>query len=180
MELTQIKQIRKKIGLTQSQLAKQSGLSQSLIAKIEAGSIDPTYTKAQQLFSVLNQLQSKDEKTAKDIMFKKVIIVSSKDSIIDTIKKMKKHSISQLPVVDNGIFVGLISESEIINKIASNKDINKLKVIEVMKECPPIISPNAKKGLILDLLKHYSILLVANKGKINGLISKADILDTIF
>ncbi|MFQ5647816.1 MAG: helix-turn-helix transcriptional regulator, partial [Candidatus Aenigmatarchaeota archaeon] len=41
-EITEIRKIRKKLGLTQSQLAQEARVSQSLIAKIEAGKLDPT------------------------------------------------------------------------------------------------------------------------------------------
>ncbi len=53
MELSEIKHLRKKFGLTQSQLAKLSGVSQSLIAKIEADRIDPTFSKAQKIFEAI-------------------------------------------------------------------------------------------------------------------------------
>ena len=178
--LEEIKNIRKKLGLTQSQLAKKSGLSQSLIAKVEAGTLDPTYKKAQQLFQALDDLQKKEEVKAKEIMYKKIITVDCEDNVINAVKKMKKHGISQLPVLQNDAPVGLISESTIINAISSNKDLSKLKVCDVMKECPPIITPNARKSFILDMLKHYSIVLVADKGKLKGLISKADVLDSIY
>lgn len=57
--LEEIKQIRKKYNLTQSDLAKRSGVSQSLIAKIEAGRIDPTYSNAQKIFNALNDMGEK-------------------------------------------------------------------------------------------------------------------------
>ena len=48
-EIEQLKQIRKQLGLTQTEFAKEAGVSQSLVAKIEAGNIDPTYSKVQQM-----------------------------------------------------------------------------------------------------------------------------------
>ena len=44
-DLSEIKNLRKKAGITQLDLARKASVSQSLIAKIEAGKIDPTYTK---------------------------------------------------------------------------------------------------------------------------------------
>lgn len=180
MELNEIKTIRKKLGLTQFQLAKKAGLSQSLIAKVEAGTLDPTYTKAQQLFNALQEMTNKEEKSAKDIMFTKIITVDQNQTISSVIKSMKKYGISQLPVTEKDNPVGLISESTIIEAMADNPEsFASLKVSDVMKECPPIINSTAKRSLILDMLKHYSIVLVTEKGKIKGLISKADLLDSI-
>ena len=45
-ELNEISRLRKQLGLTQAELAKLSGVSQSLIAKLEAGKIEPSYSKA--------------------------------------------------------------------------------------------------------------------------------------
>jgi len=48
-------QKRKELGLTQSKLAASAGVSQSIIAKIEAGSVDPSYSVVQRLFSALER-----------------------------------------------------------------------------------------------------------------------------
>ena len=97
-EIQEIKAIRKKLGLTQLELAKQSNVSQSLITKIEAGTLDPTYSKVQQIFEVLNSLFKTKEKKAKDIMNKKLIGIKPDTEIPNIIQEMRKHSISQMPV----------------------------------------------------------------------------------
>ena len=60
-ELEEIKEIRKKFGLTQGQLAQIAGVSKSLIAKIEAGRLDPTFSKAQKIFEAIDTLGKKKE-----------------------------------------------------------------------------------------------------------------------
>ncbi len=181
--LKDMKKIRKKLGLTQAQLAKKANVSQSLIAKIESDAIDPAYSKTEKIFNAFEILQKKEKIKAREIMNKKIITVKTEDFVSNIIKKMKKHNISQMPVLENNSPAGLISESTIIDAIAdmhNPKNIAKLKVEQVMKECPPIITPNADIELISSLLKHYAILLVAEKGKLKGLISKADVLDSIY
>ena len=42
--LDEISKLRKKLGISQSELSELSGVSQSLIAKLEAKKIDPSYT----------------------------------------------------------------------------------------------------------------------------------------
>jgi predicted transcriptional regulator len=43
--LEDIAKRRRQLGMKQSELAKAAGVSQSLIAKLEAGTIDSSYTK---------------------------------------------------------------------------------------------------------------------------------------
>ena len=58
-DIKQVKEIRKKLGLTQSELAKKAGVSQSLIAKVEAGTLDPTYSNAKKIFAAFDMLAKK-------------------------------------------------------------------------------------------------------------------------
>ena len=95
-ELEEIKKIRKKIGMTQTELANRSGVSQSLIAKIESGRIDPTYTKTQKIFAALSDLEKKEEIKAGQIMAGKKISGAPAGSIKEGKKKKKKNHISPL------------------------------------------------------------------------------------
>ncbi|MCK4588965.1 MAG: CBS domain-containing protein [Nanoarchaeota archaeon] len=177
-EITEIKKIRKKLGLTQFDLAKASGVSQSLIAKIEAGRLDPSYSNIRKIFDALDELSKKEEKLAKDIMQKKIISVGVNNLVLSAIKLMKKHGISQVPVEDKGKIVGIVTEKSLVERLGP--DISKLKVKEVMDESPPIISPETRLEVISNLLKHFQIILVAEKGDYKGLISKTDLLEKVY
>jgi len=176
MELSEVKLIRKKLNLTQADLAKKADVSQSLIAKIESGRIDPTYNNAKKIFQALESISLKSELTAEQIMNRKIISVDLNESVKEAVTKMKKYSISQIPVLNHGV-AGLISESTILDHIS--EDMTKMKVSEIMEEAPPVISRKTTKSIISNLLKYCPVVLVSEKGKLIGLITKSDLLNKI-
>ena len=113
-ELEEIKEIRKKFGLTQGELANRAGVSQSLIAKIEAGRLDPTFSKTKRIFEAIDTLGKKKELKAEQIMNKWLISVRPNDGIKYAIDKMKKSNISQMPVIEDHKSIGVVSESIIL------------------------------------------------------------------
>lgn len=174
-ELNEIKSIRKKYGLTQSQLAKLANVSQSLIAKIEAGRIDPTYSNAKKIFNTLDSLRKEKEKKAHEIMTEKILSVGPTELVSSAVTKMRKHEISQMPVISDNKAVGFISESILLEAFVNKKDPN-LTIREVMQESPPVISKNTELTIISNLLRHYPVVLVAEEGKLKGLITRSDVL----
>ena len=176
-ELAEIKKIRKSLGLTQTDLAKRANVSQSLIAKIESEKIDPTFTKTKKIFETLNDLENKEEMKADELMNKKIISVSPKDSIKDSVTKMKKFGISQMPVIEDHNIIGLVSESSLLNAFMSNKS---KKIMDIMEETPPMISKTASVRVVSNLLKHYPVVLVSDSGKLIGLITKSDLLSKLY
>ena len=177
--LQEIKHLRKKFGLTQGALAKYAGVSQSLIAKIETNSIDTTFTNAQKIYSALQLLSEKEEKKAVDLMNKNLIYLEPENSLKIAIQKMKKYSISQLPVLEQKKAVGIISETVILDAIMNNKSTD-ISIKEIMNEAPPTIDTNASIHVVSHLLKYYPLLLVAEKGRFLGLITKADLLENAY
>lgn len=174
-DLNEIKILRKKHGLSQSELAKLARVSQSLIAKIEAKRIDPTFSKAMKIFDTLHNLNTKKELKAEDIMNKKILSVKPEDSIKDAVKKMKQYDISQMPVVKDHNVMGIVSESILLDAIMNNNATENID--EVMQDAPPIVAKDASASVVSQLLRYYPVVIVSSKGKFIGLITKADVLE---
>jgi len=66
-DLSRIAVMRKRMGLTQTELAEKAGVSQSLIARVEAGTVDPRYSKVEKIFRAL-EVNGGQVVTAREIM----------------------------------------------------------------------------------------------------------------
>jgi predicted transcriptional regulator len=177
-DIKDIKRIRSQLGLTQTELADKSGVSQSLIAKVESGLIDPGYSSVKKIFDTLDSLQSEKTPIAKDLMQKHLITITSSSAVKLAIDKMRKSAVSQLPVVDNDQIVGLITESDLLDALTSGKNVSS--IYDIMKDAPPMVAENASVKVITHLLKFYSIVVVVDKGKFKGVITKADVLNKMY
>ncbi len=176
-ELSEIKEIRKKYGLTQGQLANRAGVSQSLIAKIEAGRLDPTYSNATKIFEAIDSLGKKKELKADEIMSRKIISVKPNDGIKEAINKMKKANISQMPVIEDHKSIGVVSEAIILEALLNKKG-NKIK--DIMDDSAPIVSKNTNIGVISNLLRFSPMVLVSDGGELKGVITKSDLLGKVY
>ena len=179
-ELEDIRKIRNKLGITQKELAGRAGVSQSLIAKIESGKIDPTYTKTKRILSTLGEFEKKSDINAEQIMTNRIVCIDESCPINEAIAKMKKFQISQLPVTEgnnpNNI-IGLVTESSILDAIINSQG---KEVRDIMQDSPPTVSRKASVQVVSNLLKHYPVVLVLEKGKPNGLITKSDLIGKLY
>lgn len=171
--------VRKQLGLTQLQLAELSQVSQSLIAKIESGSIDPSYSKAKALSDALENIQRRNSKKAKEIMAKHIISVNSSDRLEEAARLMRQHSISQLPVFEGEKSVGSISERTILRLLEDAKDpriIFDRSVRDVMEDAFPTVSEDTPVELLYSFMDFFQAVLVSKREKVKGIITKADML----
>lgn len=172
---------RRKLGLTQSQLAGLAGVSQSYIAKLEAGKIEPSYLKIKSIFEALDKIERNREVSAKEIMTSNVVSISSTASINEAVKIMRNQGFSQLPVLDLNKPVGSISERTLIDQVMGpdrEKNPGETLVKEVMSESFPQVDEDAPLSLLSSLLKFYPAVLVQKQGALVGIITKADVLGT--
>lgn len=177
-DLSDIKKLRKLLGITQAKLANLSGVSQSLIAKIEAGKVDPSYMKAKKIFEVLESLQKRQSTKISEIMTKNVISVTEETTVGETIRIMREKAISQLPVLKGGEVVGSISEKTLVQYISKGEDISKLlskKVKEVMEDPFPMLNEDAPVDVAAKLLNYYPAILVISRGKMVGIVTHSDL-----
>ena len=177
--LPDIAKRRRQLGLKQSELAKAAGVSQSLIAKLEAGTIDSSYTKVKTIFDVLDRLEFKSKIQAEKVLHNEVVSVQKSEPISKVVKLMKEYGYSQIPVFDGKQSVGSVSEKAILRQILEGKDLKQISALpteDIMEEAFPQISEDAPLSLITSLLQSYSAVLVSRKGVVIGIITKADLL----
>ncbi len=173
-DITHLRKIRKQLDLTQHQFARDAGISQSMVAKIESGKLDPTYSYVKKIEDAFARLTKREEKTAGEIMHNKIISAGRKEKVREVVKLMASHKISQVPVVEKGNVVGMVSESSLLD--AGDEDVKGKDAEDVMEGSPPIIEKNAKLQVAVELLKFYPIVLVKENGKLAGVITKADVI----
>ena len=176
----EIREQRVKLGLRQTEVAKKAGLSQSMIARIESGSVDPRVSTLSKIIAVLQEAEETVMR-AKDIMHTPVISVTPSDTISHTVAIMEKYGISQLPVLSQGVPVGCISESAIIVAMEEGHISKKEQhtVCEIIEEAFPTAPPSVDLDTIVHILHNHHALLVLDKGKVVGVITKHDLIALI-
>ena len=183
--LKELKILRRKLGINQAELARIAGVSQSLIAKIESDKIDPSYTNVTKIFRAIESFEREKQVMAENVMNKKMISLKPENNIGQAICVMKKHAISQIPIISENSVVGLVTESDLIaaknlqnDKIQGNA-VGLMQLEKIMQPAPPIVAGDTRIAAVSAFLKHFPMVIVAQKGKIAGVITKADILRTL-
>lgn len=177
-ELESIKVRRQRMGIKQKELASLAKISQSLIAKIESKKLNPSYEITKRIFITLDSLEHKNERKLSEIMIKNIIFLQKNETVKKAIEIMKKNSISQLPIFDRKEVVGSISESIVYNKVLegySKKALDKMQIKEVMGESFPIVRADYPISTIIPLLKSSEAILLTEKNKIVGIITKSNL-----
>lgn len=180
--LEDIAKKRRQLGLKQAELAKLAGVSQSLIAKLEYGKIDSSYTKVKMIFDVLERLEAKTKIQEKKVVPNQVISIQKDELVSKVVQLMKKYGYSQIPVFNGKQSVGSISEKTILRQILAGKDLAQISLMtveEIMEDAFPQVGEDAPLALVSSLLQTYSAVLVAKRGDVTGIITKADLLRMI-
>jgi len=166
--------MRLEAGLTQSQLAKMVGVSQAHIAKIEGEKVDPRLSTVNKILEILTD---RKRKRCSEIMTRNVIVTNPKEKIKKVSEIMVKHAISQLPVVEKGQVVGIVTEEGIVKHLSSG--IADESVENIMDPPLPSVPENTDIVTIRSILETHSGVLVTRKGKLAGIITRSDLLKVI-
>lgn len=162
---------RKAVGLTQAELADRADVSQPLIARVENDDVDPRLSTLRRIVEALDAAEG-DVVRARDLMHTAIVSVSPDDAVRDAVESMNDEAYSQLAVIQNGVPVGSISQSDVVH---AGENVGDLPVAEVMSESFPTVSAEATVDEIRNLLDHYKAVIVTEGGESVGIITEADI-----
>jgi len=172
----QLKKIRVQLGITQSELARAAGVSQSLIAKLESGLVDPSFSTMKSISEALRSQIRIEGKKASEVMSKPVISIQSTVTISESVNAMKKNGISQLPVYSGTRLVGSITENQIVSALDDPRSILGKPISSYLQPTFPIVSADTPVEALFSLFKFVPAILVASGDKVEGVITKIDML----
>lgn len=170
--------MRKRLGLTQAQVAQVAGVSQPLIARIENGSVDPRLSTYRSVIEALNRAEKKDV-TLREVMQTPITSVRLTDNVGVAIRVMREQNFSQLPVLSRGLPVGSLSDRNILHALSLAKDADELArmpVSAIMGPSFPTASPETSIEQAYRLLEDQPAVLVMERGRLSGIVAKADLL----
>lgn len=125
----------------------------------------------------------------------KTPVVTNNTTIKDFISLMEKHKTDLMPVIENDIIIGVVSENDLIRLIKSQpmagmsaivtelpKNISKRTVGEIMTRHPITISSKASleetiKAMAASNLKR--IIVVDDNGKLTGILRIKDLISSL-
>jgi predicted transcriptional regulator len=180
-KLEYIKQARARLSITQRRLAQLAGISTSLINQIESGRCKPSYETARKIFEILSSLEGQSSMKAGDICNRKLISAQKHETLHAVINKMRSNSISQVPVFDGSLVVGILSE-DALAKSMIEKDEKKLRnimIMVIMEPPPPVVDVSTPAKALVPLVRFAKCVLVSEKGDVIGIITVTDTLKMV-
>jgi predicted transcriptional regulator len=176
----ELKRKRESLGLKQADIARLAGISQSMIARIESGTVDPRVSTLRKVVDVLTNAE-RSKVTARHVMCRPVYSVLVSDPISQAVSIMEERGISQVPVLENGVPVGCISETAIVT--AMERGIFHRDAVLPVRECMesgfPTVPPDADLTTVVHILQDNHAVLVVDRGAIQGVITKHDLISLI-
>ncbi len=177
---SELKKKRESLGLKQTDVARLAGISQSMVARIESGTVDPRVSTLRKVIDVLTDAE-RSKITARHVMCHPVYSVLVSDPISHAVRMMEERGISQVPVLDNGIPVGCVSETALVT--AMDRGALPRDAVLLVRECMesgfPTVPPDADLTMVVHILQDNHAVLVVDRGAIQGVITKHDLLSRI-
>jgi len=170
MELSEIKKLRQKVGISQTELARKAGVSQAHIAKIESGKVDPRFSTVEK---ILRCLKDEEKDHCSRYMSETLYGVQINDTVDSAAMIMKERGVSQLLVFRGETILGLLTEEDLLR---SEGDPQTTLAGEVMSDPPPTVSRSTSADTVRDLLLEFPAVVVVERDKAVGILTKSDLI----
>ncbi|MCH2106505.1 MAG: cystathionine beta-synthase [Planctomycetes bacterium] len=109
---------------------------------------------------------------------RELLTAKSADSVEAAVGRMKENGISQLPVLEEGKLIGIVTEQDLLGKLVEDRATLSSAVAEVMFRSVNTVHRDQDAGCLLNVFSRNEIgLVVDDDGALVGLITKMDLVD---
>lgn len=128
----------------------------------------------------LDEKITKSEDIIKDYITKPLILVRTEELVSHAIERMRKHKISQIPVIDSSGFVGSVDETDLFESYVNDKNSAEKPIREIMGKPYPIVKLGTTIEEVSRLFtKENQAVLVDLENGSHHIITKSDIIGSI-
>ena len=167
-------------------------LSAAWLNQVEREKIpNPSYFKIKQIFDFLECEEMKKQITAEELCVphKKFKKISKSETtmefcklgtpILDVHNIMTKYGISQMPVLENGYCLGMLTKKTVFDLVFGSK-LAKIYVHEkILEHNYNTVNVKTPLNSIRRILNHFDYALVEKEGIIHGILVKDDIINEL-
>lgn len=117
-----------------------------------------------------------------NIMIRELTMLGSEEKVGRAAEIFKTKRIHHLPIVDNGVLVGLVTTHDLWKRHIQPDDFEKIVIKDIMTKDLIKLSPDDKIGTAAELFldNRFHALPIVDEGKIVGLITTFDVLRYMF
>jgi cystathionine beta-synthase len=116
----------------------------------------------------------------KDHQGKHLVVANPNDPTSQVIQLMHHYKISQIPVIENGEFIGSLSDSHLFQKMLNNPELKELPVRHIMEKAFPIVDENSSIEHISKLFTNdVQAVIVKYAGDKFHIITRQDMIKAI-
>ena len=106
-----------------------------------------------------------------------IITAKRGDSLRDVVALMKEHSISQIPVLQDGRMAGLVSELDLLNCMLKNPGHMEMAIDELIEADYATVTPDTKIKLLKSIFNQAKLVCVLDRDELVGVITKIDLIE---
>ena len=111
---------------------------------------------------------------------RELITATSSDTVADSVMCMREHGVSQLPVIDDGRLVGIVTESDLLSRLVEGNASLASAVAEVMFRKVDTLAEHADAGNLLALFAKDEVGVIVNaEREVLGIITKMDLVESL-
>jgi len=106
-----------------------------------------------------------------------LVTADGNDSFQKVIRLMKKHSISQLPVLESGKLLGIVSESDLLEALLNDPHSVDAPVADCVDQNYVVVPPDTPVGQLAPIFAEGKVALIEKDGSIEAVVTKIDLID---